>query len=210
MAPVIDHQSRLSSQVDWSTVIGWLAKRGDEAARDALRLMLGLMLSVVVVGVLAQVKFDVQLQPSDLVPDPNLEPVAPGIMVIMTVVALGIFSRAVVMPVIRSLNNLTESQLDSASDRAKLLPFFLVFIVMLWSCSNLNYNVPDDTFESPGHSQSDLVLTSYIVQPGDTLSAIAQRFGMTLGELLVANPEIINPDTIAVGQKISVPPTLSE
>ena len=32
----------------------------------------------------------------------------------------------------------------------------------------------------------------YIIQPGDTLFAIARRFGITLAELLAANPQITN------------------
>lgn len=44
----------------------------------------------------------------------------------------------------------------------------------------------------------------YIVQPGDTLSAIADRHSMTLSDLLKINPSIQNPDLIFPGQKITV------
>ena len=44
----------------------------------------------------------------------------------------------------------------------------------------------------------------YIVQPGDTLAAIADRHDMTLDALLALNPSIQNPDLIFPGQKITV------
>lgn len=45
----------------------------------------------------------------------------------------------------------------------------------------------------------------YIVQPGDTMFAIAQRFGVGLAALLAANPEIANPDLIFPGQVVRIP-----
>jgi len=44
----------------------------------------------------------------------------------------------------------------------------------------------------------------YIVQPGDTLSSIANRFNVTLNELLDANPSV-NPNLLAQGQQIVIP-----
>jgi len=46
----------------------------------------------------------------------------------------------------------------------------------------------------------------YVVQRGDTLYSIAQRFNTTVDLLLAANPEINNPDLISVGQTITIPP----
>ncbi len=40
------------------------------------------------------------------------------------------------------------------------------------------------------------------VQPGESLSAIAGRFGLTYKRLFDANPEISSPDVLAVGQSI--------
>ncbi len=45
----------------------------------------------------------------------------------------------------------------------------------------------------------------YVVQPGDTLFRIAQRFGVTVAEILAINPEIKDPDDIRPGQKIRIP-----
>ena len=44
----------------------------------------------------------------------------------------------------------------------------------------------------------------YVVQPGDTLSAIADRHDTTLDALLALNPSIQDPDRIFPGQRITV------
>jgi LysM repeat protein len=44
-----------------------------------------------------------------------------------------------------------------------------------------------------------------VVQSGDTLSGIASRFGVTLGALEAANPQITNPDLIFPGQVVVIP-----
>jgi LysM repeat protein len=48
-------------------------------------------------------------------------------------------------------------------------------------------------------------MTTYVVQKGDTLSAIAQTFGVSLPALEAANPQIPNPNLIFPGQVITVP-----
>jgi spore coat assembly protein SafA len=45
----------------------------------------------------------------------------------------------------------------------------------------------------------------YTVQKGDTLSEIAERFGVKLKDLEAANPQIKNPDLIFPGQHIHIP-----
>jgi LysM repeat protein len=45
----------------------------------------------------------------------------------------------------------------------------------------------------------------YTVQPGDRLSTIAGRFGLTLDAVLAANPEITDPNSIVSGQVIRIP-----
>jgi LysM repeat protein len=47
--------------------------------------------------------------------------------------------------------------------------------------------------------------TTYVVQPGDNLTRIAQRFGTTVQAILAANPQITNPNLIFVGQVIQIP-----
>jgi murein DD-endopeptidase MepM/ murein hydrolase activator NlpD len=46
---------------------------------------------------------------------------------------------------------------------------------------------------------------TYTVQAGDTLSKIAARNGVTLAQLLQANPQISNPDRINVGDVVNLP-----
>ncbi|ATW24442.1 LysM peptidoglycan-binding domain-containing protein [Candidatus Formimonas warabiya] len=45
----------------------------------------------------------------------------------------------------------------------------------------------------------------YVVRTGDTLSAIAARYGLSLRQLLAANPQITNPNNISIGQSICIP-----
>lgn len=50
--------------------------------------------------------------------------------------------------------------------------------------------------------------TFYTVQSGDTLGAIANRFGLTTPALIAAN-NIPSPDTIFTGQQLSIPPGIN-
>lgn len=45
----------------------------------------------------------------------------------------------------------------------------------------------------------------YRVQPGDNLTKIAQKYGISVPDLLKLNPQIDNPDIIAVSQPLNVP-----
>lgn len=45
----------------------------------------------------------------------------------------------------------------------------------------------------------------YIIQPGDTLYTIARRYGVTVNQLLAANPQITNPNSLTPGQRITIP-----
>ncbi len=47
--------------------------------------------------------------------------------------------------------------------------------------------------------------TAYVVAPGDTLSGIAQKFGLTLEALQAANPQITDVNKIKVGDEIIIP-----
>jgi LysM repeat protein len=50
---------------------------------------------------------------------------------------------------------------------------------------------------------------NYIVKAGDTLSKIAARNGLTLAQLLQANPQIKDPNRISVGDSINLPDSAS-
>jgi nucleoid-associated protein YgaU len=45
----------------------------------------------------------------------------------------------------------------------------------------------------------------YTIKKGDTLSKVAKAHGITIEELLAANPAIKNPDRISEGQQITIP-----
>ncbi|KNZ70726.1 peptidoglycan-binding lysin domain-containing protein [Thermincola ferriacetica] len=45
----------------------------------------------------------------------------------------------------------------------------------------------------------------YVVKPGDTLYIIAQRFGVTVADILAVNPQIRDPNLIFPGQVIIIP-----
>ncbi|WP_339063953.1 SafA/ExsA family spore coat assembly protein [Tepidibacillus marianensis] len=45
----------------------------------------------------------------------------------------------------------------------------------------------------------------HIVQKGDTLWKIAQKYNVDLQTLIEANPQIKNPDRIDIGMKIIIP-----
>ncbi|MGH3913513.1 MAG: LysM peptidoglycan-binding domain-containing protein [Pseudonocardiaceae bacterium] len=62
-------------------------------------------------------------------------------------------------------------------------------------------------YRSTAHDieENRAMTTTYIVQRGDTLSEIAERFGVTLQNLIRANPQIPNPDLIHPGEVINIP-----
>jgi len=51
------------------------------------------------------------------------------------------------------------------------------------------------------------VKAAYVVKDGDSLSRIAEKHGVTTGQLIEAN-DLTNPDSLAVGQKLVIPPPL--
>ncbi len=51
-----------------------------------------------------------------------------------------------------------------------------------------------------------LAATTYTVQEGDTLSDIAERFGVSADAIVWANDGVDSPDFLAVGQQLIVPP----
>ncbi len=62
----------------------------------------------------------------------------------------------------------------------------------------------EEPLETVEDEQDDADPTVYIVQPGDTLAAIANRLGVRLDDLITLNG-IQNPDQISVGQELRIP-----
>jgi spore coat assembly protein SafA len=71
----------------------------------------------------------------------------------------------------------------------------LNFATLTWPHVSVATLVPSDP----------IAVETHVVQPGDTLSGIAEQFGVSLGALEAANPQITNPDLIFPGQVIRIP-----
>jgi nucleoid-associated protein YgaU len=47
---------------------------------------------------------------------------------------------------------------------------------------------------------------TYVVRPGDTLIRIADQYGLTVDQMMVANPQLQDPDSIRVDDVLTIPP----
>lgn len=69
---------------------------------------------------------------------------------------------------------------------------------------------PGDPILTPTPDAPHLIPTlrtdpaEYVVQPGDTLGTIAQRYGVSLEEVISANA-LVNPNILEVGQSLTIP-----
>ena len=61
------------------------------------------------------------------------------------------------------------------------------------------------TVQVPFQVTAPTTASVYIVQAGDTMSAIAFRYNVTLNALIMANPQINDPNLIYPGQTIQIP-----
>ena len=68
---------------------------------------------------------------------------------------------------------------------------------------NYFYDAPPDDSLIAWQKQNGIVPGSYTVKRGDSLSVIAQRFGVSLGDLKASNKLASN--TIQIGQQLSIP-----
>jgi hypothetical protein len=77
---------------------------------------------------------------------------------------------------------------------------------------NVDFNAANFQMTPPPHGAitgtsrpAPVLGRDYTVKAGDTLGAIAARFSVTVAALVAANPQILNPNLIGVGQMIRVP-----
>lgn len=59
---------------------------------------------------------------------------------------------------------------------------------------------------TPAPGPTPAAPSEYVVRTGDSMSGIAQRAGVSLAELLRANPDVRNPALIYPGQRLVIPP----
>jgi LysM repeat protein len=71
--------------------------------------------------------------------------------------------------------------------------------------SDKSSSKPKSTGKTKSQSSSSGSSKSHTVKSGDTLSAIAQKAGVTLKQLMAANPNIKDANKIRPGQKIKLP-----
>jgi len=64
---------------------------------------------------------------------------------------------------------------------------------------------PAPTAAGTPNAQGETQAEVYVVQAGDTLSAIARRYGLSNAEILDANPDISDPNSLEVGQELTIP-----
>lgn len=75
---------------------------------------------------------------------------------------------------------------------------------VLYIPTGYSYSPPYYTDYGVNYSSSG---STYIVCRGDTLGNIAAAYGVSLGTLIAANPQIWNPSLIYPGQRITIPAT---
>lgn len=63
---------------------------------------------------------------------------------------------------------------------------------------------PTSTIPLPPPTPTPRVVR-HIVQEGDTLLSIAERYGTTVQAIIDANPDLENPDWIQIGQELLIP-----
>jgi LysM repeat protein len=99
------------------------------------------------------------------------------------------------------LTSCTAQRTDSTPFPSTLIPFLTSTSVPL---------SPSGTFQPPeGVVAAETPLPSptpfaYTIQQGDTISSIALEFGVSIDDLLAANPEV-SPNAMSVGQVINIP-----
>ena len=72
--------------------------------------------------------------------------------------------------------------------------------------SQMTERIPGDTVQPPVSCAPPAGWTARPVQPGETLGSIALEAEISVRELTAANCQISDPDRIAVGQEVYVPP----
>jgi murein DD-endopeptidase MepM/ murein hydrolase activator NlpD len=97
--------------------------------------------------------------------------------------------------VLETGSNLTESRLRGGLALAIVCGLSVLLLAGLASAVHAQDVLPPEPTAEP---------PVYVVQPGDTLYAIAERFGSTVEAIVAAN-ELADPGLISVGQRLRIP-----
>jgi LysM repeat protein len=104
---------------------------------------------------------------------------------------------------------------DTLGDIAKKFGVTADAIIQLNSLTNpdvlpvgQNLKIPAQEASSGQGGSGQASGEVYVIKKGDTLSTIAQRFGVSLADLQQLN-KITNPDQITIGQKLQIPASRS-
>lgn len=76
--------------------------------------------------------------------------------------------------------------------------------LLAFANSSPGVSVPETTEQQPAQSESQTENKTYTVRPGDSLSSIAERYGVTVEAICQANG-IENPNLIEAGQVLTIP-----
>ncbi len=74
-----------------------------------------------------------------------------------------------------------------------------------WIYAGQTLNIPGASYYQPAPPPYYGTGGTYFIQPGDTLRNIANRYGVTVSDILSVNPQIWNPNWIYAGQVIALP-----
>lgn len=67
-------------------------------------------------------------------------------------------------------------------------------------------NAPDATTSATSAPDAPAIAyTEYAVKRGDSIKLLARRYGVTVNEILLLNPDLPNPDSLTVGDIIRIP-----
>jgi len=75
--------------------------------------------------------------------------------------------------------------------------------------TNSSFIIPGQKINIPGATTSTDTTSTYKVVSGDTVWHIAKKYGISLNELLTANPQITNSSLIYPGQTVNIPKAAS-
>jgi LysM repeat protein len=93
---------------------------------------------------------------------------------------------------------------------AALILFMLPAIIGIGGGGSSSSASPSGSHPAASRSAAPTVVAAptpvvYVIKKGDTLSKVANKFGVELDALLAANPAIKDPNKISLGQQIVIP-----